>query len=64
MFNISDVMIDKEEVSMTFKVSIHLSESSDSDETTVKDEQITVIGDLDSVSAPRIAFQNWTSGRL
>ena len=52
MFNISDVMIDKEEVSMTFKVPIHLAESSESDETTVKDEQITVIGDPDSVSAP------------
>lgn len=50
MFNISDVMIDKEEVSMTFKVPIHLTEGSGTGDPTVRDEQITVVSDSDSVS--------------
>ena len=52
MFNISDVMIDKEEVSMTFKVPVHCNEDSGTNDSTVRNEQITVIGDSDSVSNP------------
>ena len=52
MFNISDVMIDKEEVSMTFKVPVHCNEDSGTNDSIVRNEQITVIGDSDSVSNP------------
>lgn len=58
MFNISDVMIDKEEVSMTFQVPIHTSEKNaslifqkDSRKLLVDDAQIIMEANPDSVSA-------------
>ena len=51
MFSISDVMIDKEEVSMAFQVPVHIGEENSSPATTVKDEQITVDNDYDCVSS-------------
>ena len=44
MFNISDVMIDKEEISMTFQVPVHIPEDLPLTETeTIRDEQITIM---------------------
>ena len=44
MFNISDVMIDKEEISMTFQVPIHIPEDLPLTETeAIQDEQITIM---------------------
>ena len=62
MFNVSDVMIDKEEVSMTFKVPVHIPEESSLPETeAVKDEQISIMdgkgcvsGQSPSVSKPHM----------
>lgn len=51
MFNISDVMIDKEEVSMTFKVPVHIPEDPSLPETeAVKDEQIAIMDGESCVS--------------
>lgn len=51
MFNISDVVIDKEEISMTFQVPIHTSEDLPLTETeAIRDEQITIIEAEDCVS--------------
>lgn len=51
MFNISDVMIDKEEVSMTFQVPVHIPEDTTfSDNIRIKDEQICIADQPDSVS--------------
>ena len=44
MFGISDVMIDKEEISMTFQVPVHIPEDLSLPETEViQDEQITIM---------------------
>lgn len=51
MFSISDVMIDKEEVSMTFQVPVNLPEENIPDDSTIKDEQITINDGYDSVSS-------------
>lgn len=49
MFSISDVMIDKEEVSMTFQVPVHLPDSVPMKDAKIKDEQILIEEDTDSV---------------
>ncbi|MED9904910.1 MAG: helix-turn-helix domain-containing protein [Lachnospiraceae bacterium] len=51
MFSISDVMIDKEEVSMTFQVPVHLPETHIQKDSTIKDEQIIISNASDSVSS-------------
>lgn len=51
MFAISDVMIDKEEVSMTFKVPIHLpDDNSILENTSIRDAQIVIDTSVNSVS--------------
>ncbi len=51
MFNISDVMIDKEEVSMSFHIPIHLPDTEpDTEVSSIKDEQILVSNENGSVS--------------
>ena len=51
MFGISDVMIDKEEISMTFQVPVHVPEDLSLPETeTIRDEQITIMEADDCVS--------------
>lgn len=51
MFNISDVMIDKEEISMTFQVPVHILEASSLPEAnSIRDEQITIMEAENSVS--------------
>jgi hypothetical protein len=50
MFNTSDVMIDKEEVSMTFQVPVHLPDAVSMEDAKIKDEQI-LIEDNNSVSS-------------
>lgn len=50
MFSISDVMIDKEEVSMTFQVPVHTKDTDISPRTSVKNEQISIENDSDRVS--------------
>lgn len=50
MFNISDVMIDKEEVSMIFQVPVHLPDAVSMENAKIKDEQI-LIEDNNSVSS-------------
>lgn len=55
MFNISDVMIDKEEISMAFQISIIVGDVVDeSVPELIKDEQITVSDSLNSVSKHHI----------
>lgn len=49
MFSVSDVIIDKEEVSMTFQVPIHIEDTISDLNSTIKDEQI-IIDEADSVS--------------
>lgn len=51
MFSISDVMIDKEEVSMTFQVPVHTKDTDISPEASVKDEQISIENGFGCVSA-------------
>lgn len=52
MFNISDVMIDKEEVSMTFQVPVHISENAPTPEDShIKEEKILIIEESDTVSS-------------
>jgi len=51
MFSISDVMIDKEEVSMIFQVPLHIGDTNDSPNTSVKDEQIVIDDTPDCVSS-------------
>ncbi|MBO5177819.1 MAG: MarR family transcriptional regulator [Lachnospiraceae bacterium] len=48
MFSVSDVMIDKEEVSMTFQIPVQLMENVFQEDSTIKDEQIMI--EEDSVS--------------
>lgn len=50
MFSISDVMIDKEEVSMTFQVPVHTNDNNTTPDTSIKDEQIFIDNDSESVS--------------
>lgn len=50
MFSISDVMIDKEEVSMTFQVPVHIGDANASPNTSIRDEQIVIDDGADSVS--------------
>ena len=53
MFGISDVMIDKEEISMTFQVPVHVPKDLSLPETeTIRDEQITVMEADGCVSGP------------
>ncbi len=54
-------MIDKEEVSMIFQVPVHTGDANISPNTPIKDEQIFIENDSDSVSKTQIAFQNRTS---
>lgn len=55
MFNISDVMIDKEEISMAFQIPIAIGDIvNESVPELVKDEQITVSGSVNSVSKHHI----------
>lgn len=49
MFSISDVMIDKEEVSMTFQIPLHLGDTNTSLATSIKDEQILIDDTTDIV---------------
>ena len=52
MFNVSDVMIDKEEVSMTFQVPVHITENAPIPENTVvREEQIYIAEEPDTVSS-------------
>ena len=46
MFNISDIMIDKEEVSMIFKIPVHITDDTVSDNNTINESQI----DLSEIS--------------
>ncbi|MCM1232165.1 MAG: transposase family protein [Ruminococcus flavefaciens] len=51
MFNISDVMIDKEEISMAFQIPVHIPEDSPLPETeTIREEHITIMEADRSVS--------------
>ncbi len=55
MFNISDVMIDKEEISMTFQIPIHIPEAPSLSETEpVRDEQISTMEAESSVSGQAV----------
>lgn len=55
MFNISDVMIDKEEVSMAFQIPISLTDAAnESSPRSITDEQLTVPASINSVSKPHI----------
>ena len=51
MFNISDVMIDKEEVSMVFQVPVNLPDSVTPEDSPIKDDQITIEDGHDIVSS-------------
>ena len=51
MFSVSDVMIDKEEVSMTFQIPVHIGDTPTAPMTTIRDDQIEIEGSLDSVSS-------------
>ncbi len=51
MFIISDMMIDKEEVSMTFQVPIHITDEGSVPNTPLHDEQIIIDEGLDSISS-------------
>lgn len=57
MFSISDVMIDKEEVSMKFQVPVHLPDSVPMEDAKIKDEQI-LIEENDSVSSQAACVSN------
>lgn len=57
MFNISDVMIDKEEVSMTFQVPVHLLDSVPMEDAKIKEEQI-LIEENDGVSSQAACVSN------
>lgn len=50
MFSISDVMIDKEEVSMTFRFPIHINDDALPPTNEIKEEQIIIENDNDCVS--------------
>ena len=51
MFNISDTMIDKEEISMTFQIPLHIPETPSLPEAEpIREEQITIMGAENSVS--------------
>lgn len=54
MFSISDVMIDKEEVSMTFQVPVHTNDNNTAPDTSIKDEQIFIENNSESVSESHI----------
>lgn len=51
MFSISDVMIDKEEVSMTFQVPLHIGDTNVSPDASIKEEQIIIDEKSDCVSS-------------
>lgn len=53
MFSISDVMIDKEEVSMTFQVPINIPDNVTSDDSPIRDEQIIIQDENDCVSGEK-----------
>lgn len=50
MFDISDVLIDKEEVSMTFNIPIHIPDNTQLEDDTVSDTQISIQKDEETVS--------------
>lgn len=58
MFSISDVMIDKEEISMTFQVPVNLPNNIAPDDSTITDEQITINDGCDSVSSNSSCVSN------
>lgn len=49
MFQISDVMIDKEEVSMVFQIPVHIDDAQEPGNLTIQEEQIIIAGSRDSV---------------
>lgn len=51
MFSISDVMIDKEEVSMTFQVPLHIGDTNVSPDASIKEEQLIIDDNSDCVSS-------------
>lgn len=54
MFQISDVIIDKEEVTMSLNMNVTVSDEADADECAITDDQISVPEDGISVSKPHI----------
>ena len=55
MFQVSDVMIDKEEVSMAFNIPLHIPAASlEADTSPIRDEQICVPNEENSVSKPHM----------
>lgn len=59
MFSISDVMIDKEEVSMTFQVPVNFPDSVTSDDSPIMDEQIIIQDEYGSVSGEKSCVSNF-----
>lgn len=61
MFQISDVMIDKEEVAMVLNIKLELPEKEDSSEDNALEHEICVSDDLNSVSKQHIeiVFKRW-----
>ena len=58
MFSISDVMIDKREVSMTFQVPIYLPDNVTSDDSPITDDQIIIQDECDCVSGAKSCVLN------
>lgn len=56
MFQISDVMIDKEEVAMCLNLHVSVPDTTPPEASTISDEQISVSTGLSSVSKPHILF--------
>ena len=56
MFQISDVMIDKEEVAMCLNLRVSVPDTTPPEVSTISDEQISVSTGLSSVSKPHILF--------
>lgn len=56
MFQISDVMIDKEEVAMCLNLRVSVPDTTPPEASTISDEQISVSTGLSSVSKPHILF--------
>lgn len=59
MFSISDVMIDKEEVSMTFQVPVNLPDTTASKGIPIRDEQIIINNGCDNVSLRATCVSNF-----
>ena len=56
MFQISDVMIDKEEVAMCLNLRVSVPDTTPPEASTISDEQISVSTELSSVSKPHMLF--------